>query len=110
MAEDQILRRVILDLIGCEFLVWLLWVPSELNPSDVGSRMVLEERMFERVYKGDMGKVFEEGNLFDRTQFHFRICDHRSQGEHVDAAVCSVPAQHGHQVMAEESDPQAGHP
>jgi hypothetical protein len=82
--RNQILRRFVLDLVGREFLVWLLWVPSELNPSDDGSRMVVEERMVEREYKGDMVKVFEKGNLFDRTQFFSRARDRRSESEHAD--------------------------
>jgi hypothetical protein len=82
--RNQLFRMMIRDLFGEELMIWLLWVPSEWNPADGGSREEHEERCVEGVYEGCMKDVFE--NCIGRTEFYSRIGSGGFEGEH-DAGV-----------------------
>jgi hypothetical protein len=71
--RNQLLRMMVGDLIGKKLRIGCLWVPSESNPSDGGSRMVLEEDCMERVYEGDMSGVFVEGVCLNMAEYYNRV-------------------------------------
>jgi hypothetical protein len=70
--RNQILRSMVKDWIGKEFLIHVLWVPSEFNPADEGSRRSEPEGRFEGLFEGGMEKVFESGVCLSRSEFYCR--------------------------------------
>jgi len=76
-VRNYLLRSIVSQLLGRRCRIRCLWVPSEFNPADGGSRLVLEEGRLERVYGGEMEEVFEVGCCLDRADFYSRTgpCD-----------------------------------
>jgi hypothetical protein len=70
--RNQLLRSMVRDWMGKDFLIHLLWVPSEHNPADEGSRRSEKEGRFEGLFEGEMVRVFEEGVCLSRSQFYCR--------------------------------------
>jgi hypothetical protein len=68
--RNQLFRAIIRDLFGEELMIWLLWIQSEWNPADGGSREVSEKRSSEKTYEGSLDGVFER--CMGRTDFYSR--------------------------------------
>jgi hypothetical protein len=78
--RNQLFRAIIKDLFGVDLMLWLLWIQSEFNPADGGSRECHEKKCVERRFEGCMEGIFEK--CMGRTDFYSRVGPCVPQREH----------------------------
>jgi hypothetical protein len=71
--RNQLLRKIVRDLLGKEYWIGCFWIASEFNPADKGTRMEGCVSRVEKVCEMEMESVFKEGVCLDKAQFFNRV-------------------------------------
>mmetsp|Transcript_43015 Transcript_43015/g.60327 ORF Transcript_43015/g.60327 Transcript_43015/m.60327 type:complete len:601 (+) Transcript_43015:735-2537(+) len=78
--RNQILRKLASELVLRNATIWLLWVASDLNPADQGSRVSSDYPLLEREFSGDVENVFIKGLCIGRTDYLNRVGSRKTEG------------------------------